>query len=576
MIIRATRRLLASGALAAILSLSAGCGLQATRSSGLDGEWDGWGSDSPVTLADGTVVSDSGARPIGAGHSRTYRGRGGDIWDRIRAGFQLQVPDNPAVQGEVDWFGRNQGFLDRTAQRAHPYLYHIVEQVEARGVPLEIALLPVVESAFQPFAYSPARAAGIWQFIPDTGRRFGLRQTWWYDGRRDVIESTQAALDYLTTLNQQFSGDWLLAVAAYNCGEGNVARAIQENERQGRPTDFWNLSLPEETRGYVPRLLALARVVSDPGAYGVRLAHIPNEPYITRVAMEGPIDLQVAAEAAGMPLADVRHLNAGHSRWATDPEGPHHLVLPIDKTRTFLAQLETMPQHERTPWKRHVIQRGETLNVVASRYNTSPEMLQQVNDLPTGRVRPGHVIRVPLSPRASGTSVVLADATQEPTSAAATRSSARGGSESTRTVSYSVRKGETLHAVARKHSVSVADLARWNGLSTQAHVKAGQTLKVRGPAPAALVASAGHTGTAPRPGKAGTSSRNTPGAKPAPEPQVIRYRVKSGETLWAISQRFGVTVAMLRRWNNLDGKQSLQAGQQIDVHVAGTRIARTG
>ena len=312
MIIRAARRLFASGVLVGIVTLSSGCGVQSTRPGPLDSEAEGWGFGQ-VTSGDGRPVTDSGARPELSDAERGKRSRyglrpagnpdasqagGHDLWARIRSGFRLPSPDNPAVDAEVDWFVRNQGFIERTINRAQPYLYHIVEQVEARDVPSEIALLPVVESAFQPFAYSPARAAGIWQFIPETGRRFGLRQSWWYDGRRDVIASTRAALDYLTALQEQFGGDWLLAIAAYNCGEGNVARAIQENQRRGLPTDFWSLPLPDETRSYVPRLLAFSRVVSDPGAYGLQLASIPNAPYITRVSIDGPIDLNVAAGVA--------------------------------------------------------------------------------------------------------------------------------------------------------------------------------------------------------------------------------------------------------------------------------------
>jgi membrane-bound lytic murein transglycosylase D len=618
MIIRAARRLLPSGALLAILSLSAGCGLQSTRPGILESGEEGWGPGSSFTLADGTPVrqsrdfSDDGTRLRARSPTpRASQGGPKDVWSRVRGGFQLGGITHPTIATEVDWFARNQGFLDRTSERARPYLFHIIEEVEARGMPSELALLPIIESAFQPFAYSPARAAGIWQFIPETGRRFGLKQTWWYDGRRDVVASTDAALRYLETLHDQFAGDWLLAVAAYNCGEGNVGRAIQENERRGLPTDFWNLALPEETRGYVPRLLAMARIVAEPGAHGVRLPTIANEPAITRVAVGGPIDLEVAAEVAGLRLSDVRHLNPGHSRWATDPDGPHHLVLPVDRAETFLARLESMPQAERTPWKRHVVRPGETLPTIASRYGTDSATLQQVNELVTSRVRPGHVLRVPLT--AGGTSVVLAEASpaaslSEPAADASTgRKGSRQASRPSppKAVSHTVARGETLSGVARRHGVSVADLAGWNKLRPGASVKVGQKLTVKtgrteAPEPVRVAAR-----TAPPSGAVGPNpsrgSGTSPNARPdRPKPadakasatpakavagasgtrdatgRMIRYRVKSGETLWAISQRFGVSVDMLRRWNKLGGKQDVRAGQELNVVSDGLRTARTG
>ena len=623
MIISAARRYIASGALIGIVSLSAGCGLQPARTGMPGGEAEGW-DFGQVASGGGQRLTDSADRPVRAGADGRLRaapkGPHNDVWARLRAGFSLPEVDNPAVSSEVDWFARNQGFLERTTTRARPYLFHIVEQVEGRGLPSELALLPVVESAFQPFAYSPARAAGIWQFIPETGRRFGLRQTWWYDGRRDVLASTQAALDYLTSLHEQFNGDWLLAVAAYNCGEGAVARAVQENERRGLPTDFWNLSLPEETRGYVPRLLALARVARDPEAYGLRLSPIPNQPYITQVHIAGPVDLKVAADVAQIPLADLRHLNPGHSRWATDPDGPHHLVLPIEKADAFSQRLQGMPEHERVPWRQHIVRRGETLATLARRYGTTPETLQQVNQLAAQRVRPGEGLRVPLSPSATGQSVLLADAGEDPAPrqsvpALSSRPSSRKAEAATpartaasrpaggKTASpplaivHTVAPGETLWAVARRYGVSAGAVGDWNGMAANTRVQAGQRLTIRtaeksekaaepglvladvSAAKVATVATqpVGRGGNRPA---ATAASRDVAGkgsaAATASTGKPIRYRVKPGESLWAISQRFGVTVAMLRRWNNLGSSQSVQAGQEISVYRDEGRVARAG
>ena len=209
-----------------------------------------------------------------------------DLWNRIRAGFQLEDMDHPRIQRELNWYARHPEYMERVAERAQPYLHFIVEEFEKANIPSEIILLPIVESAFQPFAYSHGRAAGIWQFIPGTGRRFGLEQNWWYDGRRDVYASTMAAIKYLTSLNKQFDGDWMLALAAYNSGSGTVKRAIRRNKRQGKPTDFFSLHLPKETRAYAPKLMALKKLIANPEKYDMTIPSIPDEPYLARVKLE--------------------------------------------------------------------------------------------------------------------------------------------------------------------------------------------------------------------------------------------------------------------------------------------------
>ena len=221
-----------------------------------------------------------------------------DIWERIRQGYQLSTAnvENPRVQQELKWYASHPAYLERVEERAGPYLFFIVEEIDKRGMPMELALLPVVESAFRPFAYSPGRAAGIWQFIPSTGKMYGLKQNWWYDGRRDVISATHAALDYLQSLAKQFDGDWELALAAYNSGAGRVRSAIRRNKKKGRSGDYWSLDLPRETEGYVPRLLALSQLVADPERYGNTLSAIPNEPYFEAVNIETQLDLAMAAQ----------------------------------------------------------------------------------------------------------------------------------------------------------------------------------------------------------------------------------------------------------------------------------------
>jgi membrane-bound lytic murein transglycosylase D len=353
---RATWRLTLVGIGALAVSLCLGCGVSPERIVGLlDGQASGAAeraappprrSRYDALLAMGLSEADLAAAremwpEIFPDSPNPLPYSGPDLWDRIRARFALPSPQRREVQAQVGWFARNPAYLDGASKRAQPYLYHIVNQVEARGMPSEIALLPVIESAFQPFARSPAEAVGLWQFIPETGRRFGLRQGPQYDARRDVFASTNAALDYLQGLHRQFGGDWFLALAAYNWGEGNVARAVQDNRRRGKPADFWSLSLPEETRTYVPRLIGLARVVAQPTAHGVALAAIPNRPYITRVPLDRPVDLALASAATGLSVSALRHLNPGYSGALAGSEGERHIVLPIDRADAFRARLRS-------------------------------------------------------------------------------------------------------------------------------------------------------------------------------------------------------------------------------------------
>lgn len=235
------------------------------------------------------------------------------------------------MKARIAWYARHQAYLDRVAERATPYLFHIVEEIERRGMPMELALLPIVESAFHPFAYSRSHASGIWQFIPGTGRNYGLKQNWWYDGRRDIVAATDAALRYLDKLNKEFHGNWLHALAAYNTGERNVGRAIKRNRKAGKQTDFWSLRLPRETRGYVPSLLAVAELLAEPEKYGITWQTIENKPYFTQVDIGGQLDLATAAGLADLSMDDLYTLNPAFNRWATAPDGPHHLLVPVGK-----------------------------------------------------------------------------------------------------------------------------------------------------------------------------------------------------------------------------------------------------
>ncbi|HXK22534.1 MAG TPA: transglycosylase SLT domain-containing protein [Myxococcota bacterium] len=314
----------------------------------------------------------------------------------MRAGFALPRADDLRVRQEIDWYVAHSAYLDRTFERGRRYLHYIVRQLEERNMPCELALLPVVESAFDPFASSPSMASGLWQFIPSTGQRYGLDQDWWMDGRRDVLAATRAALDLLEELHEEFDGDWLLALAAYNAGAGSVKRAVERNQRAGLPTDFFALDLLPETRTYVPRLLAIARVTAEPERFGIVFPAIPDAPYFTRVDVGGQVDLGLVANLAAIPIEELRALNPQYKRWATAPRGPHELLVPTPAERRVHEVLATLPPSKRLRFVRHRVRRGDTLIGIASRYGVPLEALRGVNRVRGSLIHPGDELLVPL------------------------------------------------------------------------------------------------------------------------------------------------------------------------------------
>ena len=319
-----------------------------------------------------------------------------ELFARMRSGFALPAVTNHAVQREIERYRAHPASLARTFDRGRRYLYHIIEEIDARELPKELALLPVVESAFDPFALSRQRAAGLWQFLPDTGRSYGLAQDWWTDDRRDVREATRAALDHLSSLHEDFGGDWLLALAAYNAGPSRVKRAMMRCERRGEPADFFSLGLPAETRRYVPRLLAIARIVADPEKVGIALPEIPNEPYFAPVDVAHQVDLDRVADLAEIPRAELRALNPGFRRWATAPSGPHELLVPTADRERFEQVLAELPPSQRMRLVRHRVEGGDTLYAIARRHGIPLEMLRSVNRIRGSRIRIGQDLLIPL------------------------------------------------------------------------------------------------------------------------------------------------------------------------------------
>jgi membrane-bound lytic murein transglycosylase D len=386
-----------------------------------------------------------------------------DLWDRIVAGYALAPLDSANVGIFERWFANNPEYMSRMMDRAQLYLYYIVEEVEKRGMPMEIALLPAIESAYKPHAYSRARAVGLWQFIPSTGRLYGLKMNWWYDGRRDVIASTQAALDYLQKLHDDF-GDWHLAIAAYNCGEGNVQKAIRRNQRLGKPTDFVHLRLPRETRSYVPQLMAMANIISDPAKYGLQIASIPNQEYFAQVEIDSPVDLGVAAKLLDMPAEDLYFINPGYRQWLTQGDGPHTILVPADKKDTLLQGLSELEDHERVIMAEHTVRKGEPIRNIARRYGVTVDAIVSENNLKSTLLAAGQTLVIPIS------QARLAYAPPEVVASVSSSKKVR--------VTHRVRRGETLFSIAKRYGVAVRQLRQWNSLGVSSVLRAGQRLHI--------------------------------------------------------------------------------------------------
>jgi membrane-bound lytic murein transglycosylase D len=476
-----------------------------------------------------------------------------DLFVRLRSRFSLEIAEDPVVQRERAWYARNQAYLDRVFKRGDMYLFYIAGELEARGMPAELALLPVVESAFDPFAYSHGRAAGLWQIIPGTGKRLGLAQNWWFDGRRDVLESTRAALDYLEQLHEQFNGDWLLAVAGYNSGEGNVARALKKAAAAGKGQDFWGIKsyLPAETRTYVPRLLAIAALVGDPAANGVTLPELRNEARFAVVETGGQIDMALAARLAGMETDALYALNPGVNRWATDPEGPHRLLLPLELAPLFTTALAGLGERELVEWTRHRVRPGETIGGIAERYQTTAAVLRELNELRGNTIRAGDYLMIPHATQ------TLSSYTQSADSRAARQQSTPRNGERREHV---VQAGETLWSISRSYDVDLRSLASWNSMAPGDVLSVGRELVVWTAPPAQIAA--GTTAQASL-----VRSDSAAGFVATNRVREITYVVRRGDSLSSIARRFKVSVGKLVEWNRGAGDKYLQPGQRLKMRV---------
>ncbi|MCG5531098.1 LysM peptidoglycan-binding domain-containing protein [Halorhodospira halochloris] len=459
-----------------------------------------------------------------------------DIWQRMREGFKLEAENNSRIEQQKQLFKGRNSYFNALARRAEPYLYYMLNEIEERDMPTEVIALAVVESAFRPFAYSHGRAAGVWQFIPSTGRIFGLEMNYWYDGRRDIVASTEAALNYLGRLAQSFDGDWLLAMAAYNAGQGNVRAAQQRARAAGKEPHYWNLQLPSETMAYVPRIIAIRDIIQEPDNYQVSLPPITNEQRIRIVEADHQIDLALAAEWADISIDRLYLLNPGYNRWATAPEGPHRLVLPKEEADRLEAELAKMDRDELVEWRRHEVSSGETLSHIARQYNINVDLIQEINGLRDHSLRTGDTLYVPVSSRPpSEYSLSAANRLR------ALQQRNRAGERR----EHIVQPGETLWDISRSYNVSVRQLASWNGMAPGDTLRPNQKLVVWVDGEAI---------------QAGADS-------PSQRKQTITYTVRRGDSLARIAQRFNVRVSELKRTNDIAEGSYLQPGQRLRIEV---------
>ncbi|MDP3704580.1 MAG: LysM peptidoglycan-binding domain-containing protein [Legionellaceae bacterium] len=444
-----------------------------------------------------------------------------NVWDVLRRQFALNHEvTQPEVQNQLRWLISHPSYLHKLAQ-SEPYMYHILTEIKKRNMPGEIALIPMIESSYDPFAYSGAGAAGLWQFMPGTGTDLGLKQDWWFDARRSIGPSTDAALNYLLYLHNFFNGNWILAFAAYDSGEGTMARIIKNSKQNINHVHFWTLAVPSETKAYIPRLLALAEIIQNPQRYHIELPNIPHAPYFEEVNIGSQIDLDNAAKLAGISYRDLLRLNPGYNRWATAPYRPYKLLIPANKVENFSRNLANLPEDQRVSWTRHQVSAGDNLQVIAQKYHTTANLIKELNQLKSNAVQKGQVVMIP----SQNTKIAIRQ-----TNTAPARKVLHFTAPQDYKLVHIVGRRDTYQSIQNKYSVSARQLRQWNKLSTLSKLHPGQSLviyrKVRQP---------------------------------------IQYVIRSGDSLSVIAQRNHTSVSGIMRLNPRLAQNKLKPGQSIRI-----------
>lgn len=472
------------------------------------------------------------------------------VWTRVRDGFKIPNMENSVVDENLAKYSKRPDYLQRMANRSQKYLYHIIEEVTARGMPTEIALLPFVESAFVTNAKSRVKAAGLWQFMPATGKHYELDQTMWKDERYDVLQSTSAALTYLQRLHDEFN-DWPLAFAAYNWGEGNVRRAIKRNQSLGLPTDYMSLKMPVETRNYYPKLQAIKNIVQNPNDYGIKLPTIYNEPFFVQIFKDQDIDVKRAANLAGMSHEEFSTLNPSFNRPVIVASHNHSMLMPTDKLDQFIENLVAYRTSGKplSSWTTYRVKPEDTVASIARKAHMTETALREANQIPAGRrIKPGSLVLVSKASGLGNAEDISSD----------TIDASFALAQDYRRVTYRVRRGDNMRSVARRLGVSPATIMKSNGLRSQ-RLRVGQTLRVNVPIVTRQT-------TSSRP----STARSTPDT---PVASTKFYVVRKGDTLYSIANRYGISASALRNANNISGN-NISVGQRLTINASGTPTKR--
>jgi len=487
--------------------------------------------DDSFEQIDRAIARIGSSRPLPTEETKQPQQPSVDLWQRLVDRFEFsECPIDSRAQRWAQWFGDRDDYMARVMSRAHPWLHDIAEEIETRDLPGELALIPIVESAYDAFAYSHGQASGAWQFLAATGREYGLEINPYYDGRRDLYSATRAALTYFQTLNRRFDGDWNLTLAAYNGGQGRVARALRRNRSQGRSLEWSALRLPRETLAYVPKVNGLGCLFRNPEQYGWQRPSWPDQAQISKVEFEQPVDIVMVSVLADLDLTELVALNAGLSRHLTSPSGPHQLIVPSDALERVHAIIPELHQAPTLRWREVEVQRGDTLSELALRHDSSQRALREANQIRGEHLSIGQKLRIPDGHSAPQNSP-FADRYAE-------LAQLQQRLLPTRRFRHVVRPGESLWLIARRYSVSVRDLQRWNGLGNASMIRPGQRLSIEMDSQAGAASSA---------------------------PQTLAYTVRSGDSLWLIARRHQVSLADLMRWNGLSERSVLRPGQTLTI-----------
>ena len=447
-----------------------------------------------------------------------------NVWEVLRSELSLNhETTQPEVQNQIRWLVSHPSYIQKLARQSEPYIYHIVTEIKKRNMPGEIALVPMIESSYDPFAYSGVGAAGLWQLMPGTGTDLGLKQDWWFDGRRSIGPSTNAALNYLAYLHTFFNDDWILAFAAYDSGEGTMARIIKNSGQRGPRVRFWSLNVPQETKAYIPRLLALAEIIQNPQRYHIELPNIPHIPYFEEVNIGSQIDLSHAAKLAGISYRDLIKLNPGFNRWATAPYHPYKLLIPADRVEDFSRNLANVPVDERVSWTRHKVSAGDNLVLIAQKYHTTVNLIKELNQLKNTSVKKGQYVLIPSSKNVPITPI-------KETTLTSTAPTPHFIAAKQYKVIHIVQKNEAYPSIQKKYGISTQDLQTWNHLNAKTPLQPGQQLVIW-----------------------------------KYYPQTGFYQVKTGDNLSTIAIKHNTSTNMLLKLNPGLYNTPLRAGQKIKL-----------